>query len=119
LKKRVPSKHPVIDGVVYYDLGNPFGREVCITPAAWRARKMAVLERDRFRCQLAVEVGRNPHLIHVVPNFPHHGWTADHKTKRGLGGSSRNDNMNNLRATCDFCHALAHDTNVHNRESQP
>jgi 5-methylcytosine-specific restriction endonuclease McrA len=77
-----------------------------LTPGAWGRRKQAVLVRDKGVCQLAKEVGREPHAING-------GWTADHIKPRGLGGATRNDNMNNLRATCNRCHAIAHNLHVH------
>lgn len=88
----------------------PDGREVCLTPGAWKRRKEAVRVRDMGVCQVAVLVGREPHMVRAG------AWTADHIKKRGLSGATRDDRMENLRLTCDgpgSCHALAHDTNIH------
>jgi 5-methylcytosine-specific restriction endonuclease McrA len=100
MTKRVPSKYPVIDGVKTY----PDGREVCTTRAAWDRRKDEVFARDKGICQVAALVGRAEHVIR-----PGDSWTADHKTKRGAGGCNRDDRLEKLRLTCDWCHALAHD----------
>lgn len=63
---------------------------------AWRRRRLAVLERDAWRCQVLVdEVGR------IVPagGVPCHrpADTVDHVVPRTLGGT---DDPANLRAAC-------------------
>lgn len=104
-KKIIPSKHPVSEGVKTY----PDGREVCITPDSWDRRKQEVFNRDDGICQVATLVGRP---IHRINRF-FDSWTADHITKRGMGGATRDDRLSNLRLTCEWCHSLAHDRNVH------
>jgi hypothetical protein len=109
LKKRVPTKHPVVDGIMTF----PCGRQVCVTTAAWERRKMEVLFRAKFVCEVAKLIGRHAHL---VSDFE--GWTADHIKKRGMNGSTRDDRVENLRLTCNTCHAVAHDRNIHQRENE-
>lgn len=107
--RRRGTKWPVIDGVRYYDYGNPEGREICISLPAWKRRKLEVFERDKGICQTAALINHQPHPIDINDD----GWTADHKTRRGSGGWKRNDNRSNLRLTCDFCHSELHNSGRH------
>lgn len=108
MKKRVPTKHPVIDGIKTF----PDGREVCMTIGAWRRRKLEVYRRDKGICQTASLTGFQPHYIDENSIY----WTADHIKKRGISGATRDDRIENLRLTCDHHHDLAHDMNVHSRK---
>jgi hypothetical protein len=83
------------DGIKVY----PDGREVCQTKAAWAKRRYEVWRRDGMRC---VDCKRALELD---------GCEIDHIKKRGMGGATRDDRMENLRTMCPEvwgCHAKRH-----------
>lgn len=93
------------------------GREVCATQEAWGARRREVWLRDGRRCQCAGDCHHHKNrkcnaltsltlAMAAETSVPvahiHHG------KRRGLGGSTRDDRLDNLFTNCGLCHANEH-----------
>lgn len=90
------------------------GREVCLSDQAWNVRRKEIWERDERRCQctkdcpehIGKQCGKFLALtmklaIELRAEIGH----VHHKTKRGMGGGTRDDQKGNLVLFCWKCHA--------------
>ena|SRR6185312_9239473 len=109
----MPARFKLIDGVrVYRD-----GREACITKYSWARRRLEAIARSNGRCEctqdhrshmgrrcnrlIAATVTQSEQLKIPVTH-------VHHKKRRGMGGATRDDRLENLEAVCEFCHLEDH-----------
>lgn len=91
---------------------SPDGHEVCQTQAAWDRRRGERLKIAGYRCECKRDCPAHrfrrcnaPLVLHAKDAIGA-GQVAHvhHKTKRGMGGGTRDDRVENLEANCPYCH---------------
>lgn len=118
-KRSKPSKKatkiPVITKV-QDDRSTGGYREVCNKPA-WEIRRKEAWLRDGCRCLRCgkwVPLHQKPSLVQMPDGEQYATFTAaaniHHKRDRGLGGSRRDDRLENLETHCKDCHEDEHET---------
>jgi len=112
----MPARFKLVDGIRIY----PDGREVCVTRAARDRRRLERIVLAKGRCECTQDcrshVGRRCNRLIAATVTQSEQLKipvthVHHKKRRGMGGATRDDRIENLEATCEFCHRSEHERN--------